>query len=119
MKKPIGATDLTRRGFLAATSAVTLGALVGCGSSSSAGSNLGSNPVDETKAYRLSTRDVGSASNAAKLHAGNMRFVSPEAAEASRAHRGDKSRIVPIDIKRETWQKWFGGGATKVDLRHL
>ena len=110
------AIELTRRGFLAATGAVAVGSLLGCGG----GGGTDTPPESvQTKAYRFSTRDVDSASNAAKSHAANMRFVSPAAAELSRAHPGDKSKIVPVDIKPATWDLWFGSGSTQVDLRKL
>ncbi len=114
MSKHNSAIELTRRGFLVAGSAVALGALAGCGSGG--GDSV---PPDMTKAYRLSTRGVGTASNAAKLHAANLRFVSAAAADANRAHAGDRSNIVPIDIKPATWELWFGGGAGQVDLRKI
>jgi hypothetical protein len=113
VSQPPRTNDLTRRGFLAVTGALALGSLVGCGGSS------GPAAVDQTKAWRFSTRDVDSASNAAKSHAANLRFVSVLAALGNRAHPGDKSKIVPIDIKPTTWQLWFGSGATQVDLRTL
>ena len=106
----------TRRAFLAAAGAVAAVAVVGCGS----GDTFTPIPtVDQTKAWRLSTRDVASASNAAKLHAANWRFLSGTVADGCRAHPGDRSNIVPIDISPRTWQLWFGGGATKVDLRKI
>ena len=106
---------LTRRTFLAATGAIGVGVLAGCGGSS------GSSPaaVDQTKAYALSTRNVSSASNAAKAHAANKRFLTPEIADANRAHPGDKSKIVPLDISPTTWNLWFGGGNPIVDLRKI
>ena len=75
--------------------------------------------VDTTKAWQLSTRKVSGASNAAKSHAGNKRFVSAAAADANRAHAGDHSRIVTIDITPATWDTWFGGGLDCIDLRTL
>lgn len=106
---------LTRRTFLAATGALSVGVLAGCGG----GSSSSAVAVDKTKAYQLSTRNVSSASNAAKAHAANKRFVSPEVADATRAHPGDRSRIVSIDIAPATWELWFGGGSPVVDLRRI
>ena len=107
---------LSRRTFLIATGAVSIGVLTGCGGGGSGGSDTA---VDRTKAYQLSTRGVASASNAAKAHAANKRFISPAVADANRAHPGDKSKIVPIDIKPTTWDLWFGGGNGVVDLRNI
>jgi hypothetical protein len=88
--------------------------LTGCGGGGT------SNPaVQQTKAFRLSTRGVSSASNAAKAHAANKRFPSAAIADANRAHPGDKSRIVAIDVSPATWNLWFGGGRSIVDLRRL
>ena len=115
-----GAADagrLSRRIFLLSGAAVGAGLLVGCGGSDSF--TPFAPTVDQTKAWQLSTRGVASASNAAKAHAANKRFVSAAAADAGRAHSGDKSRIVQIDVSPATWQQWFGGGFDVVDLRGL
>ena len=108
---------LSRRLFLLSSAAVGAGMLVGCGGSDSF--TPFSPSVDQTTAWQLSTRGVGTASNAANAHAANKRFVSAAAADLGRAHNGDKSRIVQIDIKPATWQQWFGGGLDCVDLRQL
>ena len=108
---------LSRRLFLIAGAAASAGMFVGCGGSDSF--TPFSTGVDQTKAWQLSTRNVSGASNAAKAHAANKRFVSAAAADAGRAHNGDNSRIVQIDIKPATWQQWFGGGLDCVDLRQL
>ena len=105
---------LSRRLFLIASGAASIGMLTGCGGGGT------SNPaVQQTKAYLLSTRRVPSASNAAKAHAANKRFLTAEVADANRAHPGDKSRIVSIDISPATWDLWFGGGQSITDLRRL
>ena len=108
---------LSRRIFLLSSMAAGAGMLVGCGGSDSF--TPFSPTVDQTKAWQLSTRGVDSASNAAKAHAANKRFVSAAAADLNRAHPGDRSRIVQIDIKPATWQQWFGGGLDCVDLRQI
>ena len=108
---------LSRRGFLLASGAASITILAGCGGGDSFAPM--SAAVDQTKMWRLSTREVSSASNAAKAHAASKRFVSPAAAEAGRAHPGDKSRIVPLDISPTIWEQYFGSGAVMVDLRSL
>ena len=112
--------DLSRRAFLTATGAVVAGSLLagglsGCGDSapSPAGPQ---GTTGRTKAYMLSGRNRR-VSGAALLHNHNMVFVSPEAADGCRAHDGDNSRVVRIDIGPKQWSDWFGSGATKVDLR--
>jgi len=115
-----GAADnrrLSRRLFLIAGAAVGAGVLVGCGSSDQL--MPFSSGVDQTKAWQLSTRNVSGASNAAKRHAANKRFVSAAAADAGRAHAGDNSRVVSVDISPATWMLWFGSGADATDLRQL
>ncbi|MHC4938892.1 MAG: hypothetical protein ACYTHK_07990 [Planctomycetota bacterium] len=69
-------------------------------------------------AYRLSTRGRR-ASRAAKAHAANKRFVTRAAAESARAHPGDNSPVVSIDVSPEQWLAWFGDGSQAVDLRHV
>jgi len=108
---------LTRRGFLAASGAASIVLLSGCGGG---GGPAPFNPqVDKTTAWRLSTRNVAGASNAAKCHAANKRFDSAANADANRAHSGDKSRVVPIDISESMWDAWFGTGVNMVDLRQI
>ncbi len=107
------AVRLTRRVFLGVIGALGLAPLVGCGGSGSAGGSL-----LRTQAFRLSTKGRR-ASNAAKSHAANMVFVSAQAANLGRAHPGDRSRIVMLNVAPATWQAWFGGGASEVDLRHV
>ena len=108
---------LTRRGFLIASGAASITVLAGCGGTQTF---LPDSPtVDKTTMWRLSTRNVDSASNAAKAHAANKRFVSAAAANAMRAHPGDQSKIVPLDITEATWDKYFGTGLDCVDLRQV
>lgn len=109
---------LTRRGFMArgviaATGAVVAGSLIGCGGNGPATQNV----TTSQQAYILSGRGRR-VSNAALSHNHSMRFVSAAAADACRAHAGDTSKVVTIDISAKQWQAWFGSGATKVDLRH-
>ncbi|MGE0190502.1 MAG: hypothetical protein AB7T63_00535 [Planctomycetota bacterium] len=108
---------LSRRTFLASSGAASVAALAGaaltlpgCGGGSGGGGS-------GATAFRLSTRGLSGASNAAKSHAANKRFVSSQAADLNRAHEGDFSKIVSISISQATWNAWFGGGADMVDLR--
>ena len=106
---------LTRRTFLASAGAASALGLAACGA---AGDRFvpDSGPV---VVYRLSTRGVSSASNAAKIHAANKRFATMAAADAGRAHPGDKSKIVPLTISRATYELWFGSGAGQTDVADL
>jgi hypothetical protein len=74
-------------------------------------------PAQSAVAYRLSTRGRR-ASRASKANAANKRFISRAAAEAGRAHPGDRARVVRLDLSRAQWDAWFGGGASVIDLRH-
>ena len=112
------ASRLTRRAFLAASGAASIVVLSGCGSSSPGPAPF-TPEVDKTTAWRLSTRNVDGASNAAKGHAANKRFASAAVADANRAHPGDKSRVVPIDVSEAMWDVWFGTGQDMVDLRKM
>jgi len=110
---------LTRRVFLAATSAVSIAALTGCGGGGGGTDPVVPDPSGPAVAFRLSTRGVDTASNAAKANAANKRFATAAAADAGRAHPGDNARIVTINVSQATWEAWFGGGAQVVDLRAL
>lgn len=107
---------ITRRVFLAAASAAGIGTLVGCGGSGGDAPPGGSDT--QYVAYRLSTKGKR-VSNAAKANAANKLFVTPAAAEAGRAHPGDTSRIVRVDLSEAAWMQYFGGGDDTVDLRHV
>lgn len=77
------------------------------------------NPRGRRKMYRLSGRSRR-ISNAAKRHNANMRFTTPHAAHLTRAHPGDRSRIVSETISVEEFHRLFvSGGSHVVDLRHL
>jgi len=103
---------LTRRavmvqGIVVATGAIAAGTLLGCG-----GGGGGGEPLQDfvvSKAYMLSGRGLRT-SKAAQLHNHNKVFPTPEAAEVGRAHAGDTSRVVPIDVKPDTWLNWFARG---------
>lgn len=111
---------LTRRGFLAAFAALGAGSLMGCGGGAGfAASDDRAGPPEPTVMYRLSTRGRR-ASKAAKANAANKRFATIEAAEAGRAHPGDKAKVVALDVAPDTWERLFQGGArTTVDLRSI
>ena len=113
--------EITRRVLLAAGGAAGLLALGGCGTGGRSASQTDPVPAEPTGsrvAYRLTTQGVR-ASGAAKRHASNKVFATYEAADQNRAHPGDKSRIVPIDLSAATWGLYFGAGAAMVDLRGL
>jgi hypothetical protein len=104
---------MNRRIFLAALGALGLAPLAGCG-----GDGGGGAAVDTTLAYKLSTRGRR-VSNAAKSNAANKLFVSSAAAAAGRAHPGDRSRIVRVNVSSAFWMTHFGAGQAFVDLRHV
>lgn len=109
---------LTRRQFLAAcgtaAALAALPTLPGCGG--------GSSSTDEAPGlfvYRLSSRGKR-ASNASKKHNANMLFATWEAADANRAHPGDRSRIVRVNISPLRYRQLFTlPGSTVTDLRHV
>lgn len=69
--------------------------------------------------YRLSVRGRRG-SKAAKLHNANLRFATESAANANRAHRGDNSRVVPLIVSEDEFDRLFGSrGSLVADLRSL
>lgn len=108
---------LTRRHFLAvcgtAAALAALPALPGCG---------GSNSADKAQGlfvYRLSSRGKR-ASNASKKHNANMLFATMQAADANRAHPGDRSRIVRVNISASRFDSLLRiPGRDVVDLRQV
>ena len=109
---------VTRRQFLAlgGTAAVLLALppIAGCGGGSSS-----SDRARGLFVYRLSGRGKR-ASRASKKHNANMLFASREAADAGRAHPGDRSRIVGVNISPARYRLLFViPGRESVDLRHL
>lgn len=107
---------VSRRVFLAAAGAAGLTSLVGCGGGG--GDLPGDGGGTQFVAYRLSTKGKR-ASNAAKKNAANKLFATPTAADLGRAHPGDGSDIVRIDLSEARWTALFGGGADTADLRHV
>jgi hypothetical protein len=110
---------LTRRGFLraglAATGVVAAVVVTGCGGGGGKDAQPAGGPVT---IYALSGRGRR-ISNAAKSHNANMRFVSPEVALASRAHPGDTSHAVPLQVSNAEFTRLFGPFDVKADLRHV
>lgn len=107
---------LTRRTFLATGGTLAAGALtLGRAVAQPAPGGAASARV----VYRLSVRGRRG-SNAAKLHAANMRFATAGAAAAGRAHPGDNSRIVPIVVSADEFDRLFASRHSEVaDLRSL
>jgi hypothetical protein len=104
---------IDRRVFLGALGALALAPLAGCGGDGGQGVL-----VDTRVAYRLSAKGRRT-SQAAKSHAANWLFVSAAAADARRAHPGDHSRIVRVNVLPAFWMRHFGAGQLAVDLRRV
>jgi hypothetical protein len=102
---------LTRRTFLAATGVGAAVVLAGCGGSGGA-------DVTHETIFALSGRGRR-ISNAAKAHNANLRFTSPLVALANRAHPGDTSKVVQLDVSRAEFNRLFGAGNVIADLRHV
>jgi len=64
------------------------------------------NPKGRRKIYRLSLRGRRG-SRFAKRYNANMRFATKEVAERHRAHPGDHSRVVPLTVSIEEYQRLF------------
>jgi hypothetical protein len=107
---------LTRRQFLVAAGTVAAGALAPGAARRAAAAPQGAPPP---LAYRLSVRGRRG-SKAAKLHNANFRFATPAAADAHRAHPGDRSRILAIVISADEFDRLFTSRGSEVaDLRQL
>ncbi len=109
---------LTRRQFLACSGAavavIALGSLPGCGGRSDSTSE-----AEGLFVYRLSGRGKRT-SLASKKHNANMLFATWESAEANRAHPGDRSRIVRVNISPARYERLFmTPGKEVVDLRYV
>ena len=108
---------LTRRQFLALSGTAAVVAallpLTGCGGTASSTAE-----AQGLFVYRLSTRGKR-ASQASKQHNANMLFATWEAADTNRAHPGDRSRIVRVNISPSRFERLFQVPAREVvDLRH-
>lgn len=107
--------DISRRDFIKLGSAVAAVAFVGI--SCDGGDGNQSNAENTVLVYRLSLRGRRG-SNAAKKHNSNHLFLTPEAADQNRAHPGDNSRIVSIELSMDKFNELFQNGAIEVvDLR--
>lgn len=101
----------TRREFFKLSAAAVALMVVSCDDS---GSGSGANG---RTAFKLSLRGRRG-SNAAKSHNANHLFRTFEAADTNRAHPGDNSRIVTVDLSRERFNELFDNGNRDVaDLR--
>lgn len=105
---------LSRRDFLILTGMLAFAALPGCDSRCSAPT---SGAAPSRSAYRLSGRGRR-ISNAAKKHNANKLFATAEAAEGHRAHPGDTSRVVSIDVSDAFYRQLFADGDI-ADLRRV
>lgn len=107
---------LTRRELLAIGSAGVVGLLTG---RPAAAQRFKSDPRGRRQIYRLSLRNRRG-SRAAKRHNAFMRFATKHAADTHRAHPGDRSRIVPLDVSIEEYHRLFVSRHSLVaDLRQL
>lgn len=106
---------ISRRDFIRLTGFAAAVAIVG--TSCDGGDGNQSNPEGTVLVYRLSLRGRRG-SNAAKKHNANHLFLTPQAADQNRAHPGDNSRIVSIELSNERFNELFQNGAIDVvDLR--
>ena len=109
--------DISRRDFIRLSGAAVAVAFVGV--SCDGGDGNQSNPDGTVLVYRLSLRGRRG-SNAAKKHNANHLFLTPEAADQNRAHPGDNSRIVSIQLSNEKFNELFQDGTIEVvDLRDV
>lgn len=95
----------TRREFLALSGLLAAGAITGCKSGGGGGGGS-SGAVQSNEVFRLSSRGRRT-SNAAKLHNANMLFRTQAVADANRAHAGDHSRIVAINLSDKKFDELF------------
>jgi hypothetical protein len=108
--------QLTRRDFLIISGSLAVGTLLGSRAAAQ-GSPRGAAGLRVI--YRLSLRGRRG-SKAAKLYNANLRFATEAAADANRAHPGDNSRIVPLDVSADEFDRLFSSRSSEVaDLRSL
>lgn len=107
---------VSRRAFLIIGGALAAGAFAHRRASGQAApQGLG----DARLIYRLSLRGRRG-SKGAKIHNANLRFATQEAADAHRAHPGDRSRIVAIVVSADEFDRLFTSRQSLVaDLRVL
>jgi hypothetical protein len=109
-------TRLTRREFLIIGGTLAAGSVVG-GSRAEARPAPHGADAPPRIIYRLSLRRRRG-SKAAKIHNANFRFATMEAADQNRAHPGDNSRIVPLVVSDDEFDRLFASRNTTVaDLR--
>ena len=106
---------LSRRDVLFAAGATAALTLVGCGGG---GSTPAAQQAGPQIVFKLSGRGRR-VSNAAKSHNANKLFASAEAAQAGRAHPGDRSKVVQLVVSPARWQQLFGTGLQVADLRRI
>jgi hypothetical protein len=95
--------QLTRREFLIIGGAVAAGGLAGSRATALPAPQGLNGPV---VIYRLSVRGRRG-SKAAKLHNANLLFATAEAADANRAHSGDRSRVVSLVVNPDEFDRLF------------
>jgi hypothetical protein len=112
----IRGAQISRRAFLAIGGTLAVGALVRRRAIGQAASQGTGGP---RVIYRLSLRGRRG-SKGAKIHNASLRFVTQEVADANRSHPGDHSRIVPIVVSADEFDRLFTGRQSLVaDLRVL
>ncbi len=108
----MGISDFTRREFLKLSGAAVALMVISCDDSGTQTGAGGTRTV-----FKLSLRGRRG-SNAAKSHNANHLFRTFQAADTNRAHPGDNSRIVTVEISRDRFNELFDNGNTEVaDLR--
>lgn len=108
--------QLTRREFLLISGTVAAGTLV-VGPAAALSSAQGVSGAQVV--YRLSLRGRRG-SKGTKIWNANLRFATMAAAEQNRAHPGDNSRIVPIVVSADEFDRLFTSRNSAVaDLRSI
>jgi hypothetical protein len=107
--------QLTRREFLVVGGTIAVGALAGPAAALAPRQEADGPQV----IYRLSLRGRRG-SRGAKIWNANLRFATMAAADQNRAHPGDHSRIVPIVVSADEYDRLFISRDSDVaDLRTL
>jgi hypothetical protein len=110
---------VNRRAFIAAGSAAAAGILIASPVEGGDQKAFKNNPKGRVTIYRLSLRRRRG-SRFAKVYNANMRFATKHAAERRRAHKGDRSRVVPLTVSIEEYHLLFTRRhAQWVDLREM
>ena len=103
---PMNIWKLTRRTFLGFTTSVGLMAFFGCVLP----------PGQSVVVYRRSGRGRH-VSNAAKKHNANRLYATEQAALLDIPHPGDRSKVVPVTISSEMYNRLFAFNKQVADLR--